>query len=174
MTSETPGRRAPFIREAKVPATGLPDRRASPDEALAWSSSLDGALGTGRDLYLRSLSPGEHRISLTVQDSDAFSATAVVTVTVYPARDGDGDRVGDAADNCPQAYNPGQADADGDGIGDACDDQDSDGDGYPDYGDNCPSLPNDQRDLDRDGIGDACDALDESLKIYLPVMLRDD
>ncbi len=34
--SQIPERRAPFIREAKVPATGLPDRRAAPDEDLAW------------------------------------------------------------------------------------------------------------------------------------------
>jgi glycosyltransferase involved in cell wall biosynthesis len=34
--SQTPGRRAPFIREAKVRETGLADRRAAPDEALPW------------------------------------------------------------------------------------------------------------------------------------------
>ena len=36
-----------------------------------------------------------------------------------PDRDADG--VPDALDNCPDVYNPDQADSDGDGIGDACD-----------------------------------------------------
>jgi hypothetical protein len=32
-----------------------------------------------------------------------------------------GDGVGDVCDNCPDVFNPDQADTDGDGIGDACD-----------------------------------------------------
>lgn len=47
-----------------------------------------------------------------------------------PDRDGDG--IPDHLDNCPDVYNPDQADMDGDGIGDACDD-DRDGDGIPDW-----------------------------------------
>ncbi len=39
--------------------------------------------------------------------------------------DRDGDGVIDACDNCPAAFNPGQADADGDGRGDACDSPDA-------------------------------------------------
>jgi hypothetical protein len=81
----------------------------------------------------------------------------------------DGDRVCDAADNCPQVSNPAQADSDGDGIGDDCDTNppadpcaalggDTDGDGVCDKLDNCPLVKNeDQRDSDGDGIGDACE-----------------
>ena len=44
-------------------------------------------------------------------------------------RDGDHDLLVDSRDNCPDAYNPGQADLDNDGTGDACD-LDLDGDGF--------------------------------------------
>jgi hypothetical protein len=78
------------------------------------------------------------------------------------ATDADGDLRVYAADNCPNAANPDQADLDGDGAGDACDpDQDgdglsdafeaaigsdprstnSDGDAVGDGGDACPTLP---------------------------------
>jgi hypothetical protein len=88
--------------------------------------------------------------------------------------DADNDGFLNAADNCPNVYNPLQLDADGDSIGDVCDPSpscgtgcgqpvcegqvDTDGDGWADAVDNCPNSCNaHQRDADGDGIGDVCD-----------------
>lgn len=65
-------------------------------------------------------------------------------VLEWDGPDTDGDYVPDARDNCPETYNPDQANGDGDDLGDVCD--------------NCPEVSNpDQSDLDSDGLGDACD-----------------
>lgn len=67
-----------------------------------------------------------------------------------PVKDGDGDKVEDAVDNCPLVLNPDQSDGDGDGLGDACD--------------NCALAANpDQSDSDGDGAGDVCDGCDDLL-----------
>lgn len=71
--------------------------------------------------------------------------------------DQDEDGVPDYIDNCPDVFNPDQADMNGDGVGDACT-PDTDQDGYPDDSDNCPYIPNpNQMDTDLDGLGDVCD-----------------
>jgi subtilisin-like proprotein convertase family protein len=62
--------------------------------------------------------------SLTVITSSNICCTAIVIDT-------DGDGVPDAADNCPDSFNPDQANNDGDALGDACD-PDDDNDGLPD------------------------------------------
>lgn len=87
-----------------------------------------------------------------------------------PCSDVDQDGVCDDDDNCPEVYNPDQADNDQDGIGNLCDDTpdgdepcaskggDSDNDSICDDDDNCPLTPNsDQADADNDGVGDVCD-----------------
>lgn len=141
-------------------------------EALTWSSSLGGELGTGTSLALNDLAPGEHTITLAAQDSYGNGQQASIVIHMAATADSDGDGVGDGDDNCPQTHNPGQADRDGDGVGNACDDEDADGDGFPDAWDNCPLVPNDQTDADRDGLGDACDPVDDRDRIYLPLVLR--
>jgi hypothetical protein len=95
--------------------------------------------------------------SLDGTDSDIVAATPIGTTP----GDLDGDGVGDNLDNCPNTYNPNQADSDEDSVGDACDgcpddpdktepgscgcnnpDTDSDGDGTVDCNDGCPNDPN--------------------------------
>jgi parallel beta helix pectate lyase-like protein/thrombospondin type 3 repeat protein len=77
-------------------------------------------------------------------------------------RDGDGDGVPDAEDNCPAVANPDQTDTDGDGMGNACD-PDDDNDGVADGPDNCELTANpDQTDKDGDGMGNACDPDDDN------------
>jgi hypothetical protein len=51
------------------------------DEALHWSSDKQGDLGSGPSIPVNNLQPGEHQITLTVQDSQG--ATASDTVKVY-------------------------------------------------------------------------------------------
>ena len=75
-------------------------------------------------------------------------------------KDSDGDGIPDECDNCPNEYNPDQADSNNDGIGDVCCEgkEDRDKDGIPDDCDNCPTRYNpDQKDTDGDGIGNLCD-----------------
>jgi len=52
-----------------------------PDSALAWASSIDGSIGTGRG-FVTALSPGVHVISLTATDSFGTSQSTAIALTV--------------------------------------------------------------------------------------------
>ncbi|MEM9557545.1 MAG: Ig-like domain-containing protein [Acidobacteriota bacterium] len=52
--------------------------------SLAWTSSLDGALGTGASVATSSLSVGSHVITASVTDSHGAPALASITLTVQP------------------------------------------------------------------------------------------
>ena len=77
--------------------------------------------------------------------------------------DADGDKVTNSGDNCPNVFNPDQADSNNDGVGDACESVqicDVDLNGAIDVRDisyitaarNLPAIPRDRRDPDGDGI----------------------
>ncbi len=51
---------------------------------LAWSSSVDGPLGSGSPLSSNTLSPGTHTITAAVTDGGGLTGEASVTATVYP------------------------------------------------------------------------------------------
>jgi hypothetical protein len=70
----------------------LEEGRAEVD-ALHWSSSLDGELGSGRMLTLARLSPGAHRITLTAGRADRAGHSSV-SVTVTEARPFPGNATG--------------------------------------------------------------------------------
>ncbi len=83
--------------------------------------------------------------------------------SILEPQDSDSDGHLDADDNCPQNYNPTQADSDNDTVGDACDECpghddriDSDVDLVPDGCDECPGH-DDRIDTDSDGVPDGCD-----------------
>jgi hypothetical protein len=58
--------------------------QAIPDGALSWSSHLDGALGSGPELSLATLSPATHRITLSASDDFGAIGAATVAVIVSP------------------------------------------------------------------------------------------
>lgn len=53
-----------------------------PGGSFVWQSDRDGSLGVGRQLYTNSLSTGEHRITLTVTDSQGKTGSASLTIAV--------------------------------------------------------------------------------------------
>jgi len=57
-------------------------------DAIAWTSSLDGALGNGAVLATTSLRTGTHMITMRATDSDGNTASAAVTVRIAGAAPG--------------------------------------------------------------------------------------
>ncbi len=55
-----------------------------PPAALAWSSDLDGPLGTGPEISTFDLSPGRHVITLRATDSDGQVAEAQIRLAIDP------------------------------------------------------------------------------------------
>jgi len=76
-----------FVNGTQINFTGVgldPEDGILPDARLAWSSSLDGILGTGTSLNLSNLTVGNHTITLTVTDSLGASAMSGIRVQIVP------------------------------------------------------------------------------------------
>ena len=113
------------------------------DTAFSWYSSLDGALGVGRNGVVRNLSVGVHEIALTVTVEGKEQTTSVF-VEILSDRDGDG--ISDLAEESDPLLDPdnpddAMSDLDDDGLtlasevlrfGTNPSDPDSDLDGHPD------------------------------------------
>lgn len=73
-------------RALTLTGTGVdPEDGTLSGAALAWSSSRDGALGTGASITKSNLSVGTHVITLTATDSSSATGTATKTVVVKDA-----------------------------------------------------------------------------------------
>lgn len=77
------------------------DEQLIPDASLTWTSSLDGALGTGRQLLRRNLSVGEHLLTLRGTDGDGLFNEKMITLTVTARDVNRGDVNGDGVIGAP-------------------------------------------------------------------------
>ncbi|OGD15537.1 MAG: hypothetical protein A2W20_05070 [Candidatus Aminicenantes bacterium RBG_16_66_30] len=50
--------------------------------AVSWTSSRDGEIGTGTEVFRRDLSFGTHTVTAATTDSDGFSASDSITITI--------------------------------------------------------------------------------------------
>jgi hypothetical protein len=85
---QQPADGATFAQGAAVALQGSgtdPEDGALAGASLTWTSSLDGAVGTGASLTVTSLSVGTHTIVLTATDAQGLAASASITVTINPA-----------------------------------------------------------------------------------------
>jgi hypothetical protein len=125
-----------------------------PDGGFIVTGTLNGDL-----LLMRTNRYGNVPSDISDQDGDKIG-DAYDNCPIAPNYDQlnpDHDQRGSACDNCPSVANSDQADSDANGIGDACE-PDRDGDELPNERDNCPDRSNpDQGDGDGDGDGNACD-----------------
>jgi PKD repeat protein len=85
ITQPTPGQTVFQGTAVTLAATATdPEDGALTGAALAWSSSRDGALGTGSPLSVATLTAGTHTLSVVATDSGGNTGTATVSLTVLP------------------------------------------------------------------------------------------
>ena len=66
-----------------------PDAGESTDQNIAWSSSIDGALGTGANLAVTKLSVGNHTVTVTVKDAGGLPPVTSTTTFAVVAKTAD-------------------------------------------------------------------------------------
>jgi dienelactone hydrolase len=80
-----------FAQGASVTFTGSgsdPEDGTLTGASLTWTSSIDGAIGTGTTFSKSNLSVGTHTITLTAKDSQNATGTATVVITITGSANG--------------------------------------------------------------------------------------
>jgi hypothetical protein len=98
-----PASNASFVQGTSVSFAGSgsdPETGALSGAALAWTSSRDGAIGTGTAFTKTTLSVGTHLITLTATDPQLATGTATRTITITAAGGGNQAPVAAFAVNC--------------------------------------------------------------------------
>ena len=57
-----------------------------------------GILASGKVISLNDLSPGDHTITFTAEDSDGNVGSASINIIIFSVQDSDGDKIGDDND----------------------------------------------------------------------------
>jgi cysteine-rich repeat protein len=107
------------------------------DAVVAWFENQDGAGDFGTQQVISTQVEGAFALAVADlsgdSEPDLLSAAQLGdAVAWYEHTEGDG--VGDVCDNCPETFNPDQADTSGSELGDACD---GCGDGFVALGEDC-------------------------------------
>jgi hypothetical protein len=98
-----PASNASFVQGTSVSFAGSgsdPETGALSGAALAWTSSRDGAIGTGTGFTKTTLSVGTHLITLTATDPQLATSTATRTITITAAGSGNQPPVAAFTVNC--------------------------------------------------------------------------
>ncbi len=93
ISSPTAGQTFPASRTVQLEGTAIDTEDGTISESLAWSSSVDGALGSGAVRSV-SLTPGVHTITATAADSAGATGTATASVTITVGDDDGGGAFG--------------------------------------------------------------------------------
>ena len=84
VTISAPANGASFVQSSTIAFTGTATdtQDGNLTSSLNWTSSLDGAIGTGGSFSTSSLSVGNHTITASVTDSGGLTGSAQITLTI--------------------------------------------------------------------------------------------